>query len=85
MRPIGNMKTSPLFRTLVKMQFFELDVTKPTNIVLSMTESQSHESHYKKKTHQRRQKVDANTQKMDANSICVDIWTLIQSMLNVRL
>ena len=40
MRPIGNTKTSPLFRTLVK-SLFGLDVTNPTKRVPSMTTKSS--------------------------------------------
>ena len=40
MRPIGNTKTSPLFRTLVK-NLFGLDVTNPTKRVPSTTTKSS--------------------------------------------
>ena len=40
MRPIGNIKMSPLFRTLVK-SLFGLDMTNPTKRVPSMTTKRS--------------------------------------------
>ena len=40
-RPIGNTKTSPLFRTLVKSLLVGLDVTNPTKRVPSITTNSS--------------------------------------------